>query len=254
MRILALDVGSRTIKRVILEDGALVDWLVVDATYEPVGVCRRLLQGREPDVLVATGYGRHLVAEKFGAVPVTEIAAVAAGARWLDPGCQVVLDVGGQDIKAVWLREDGGVRSFEMNDRCASGTGRFLEVMATALGMTLAEFVEAAARAPEARPVSSMCTVFAESEVVSALASGVSRESLARGLHEAMASRIRALLGRSPASGRLLFCGGGARNRVLADLLVASLAVPVRVAERPQVAAALGAALWAKKNSPKNPS
>ena len=176
MRSVGIDVGSRATKLVVVDGGRVVLRAVEDTGCDPLAVCRRLLDGIAYDTLTATGYGRHLFKEHWPAAEViSEITAVARGATSLMPGCRTIVDIGGQDTKAITLDAAGKVRKFVMNDRCAAGTGQFLEMMATALAYTREEFVAAAGRAAHAQRLSSMCTVFAQSEVVSLIARGASK-------------------------------------------------------------------------------
>ena len=245
MRVIGLDIGSRTVKRVTVEDGALVEHRVAPGTHDPLAVCDALLADQRADRVVATGYGRRLFAAHREAETLTEIRAVALGARHVCPAARTLLDIGGQDTKVVSLRADGAVAKFEMNDRCAAGTGRFLEVMATALSYPMAEFVRAGRETREAQSVNAMCTVFAESEVISATARGVDRAELARGLHEAVVRRALAMLRRVPLEDEVVFCGGGALNACLHQLIAEGLGREVHLPPEPQIVAALGAALSA---------
>jgi predicted CoA-substrate-specific enzyme activase len=245
MRAVGIDVGSRTIGLVVLEDGDVVDSVVEESSYDPVSQCRRLLGELECDRLAATGYGRRLAASTWECEAISEIKAVGLGARCVLPSCMTVLDIGGQDTKAIALDERGKVRKFEMNDRCAAGTGRFLEVMATALGFSMDDFVGAARRSESAAQVNSMCTVFAESEVVSMVARGAPREEVALGLHDAVARRTLSMLARIPNEPDVLFAGGVALNSCICDLIRKGLGADLHVPESPQAVAALGAALHA---------
>jgi len=245
MRVLGLDVGSRTIDAVWMEDGAVTDRAVLDAGFEPQEVAARIVGRRAYDRLVATGYGRHAAAQRFGAEVITEIGAYALGAFHLFPEARSILDIGGQDTKVILLSAQGRVLDFEMNDKCAAGTGRFLEVMARALGVEVDELGAMALNAGSAAAVSSMCTVFAESEVVGLIHRGEPRDRIARGLHEAVARRSLAALHRARAAPPLLFAGGGARNPALVDLITAGMEGDVLVAPDPQLVGALGAALHA---------
>jgi len=243
MRVIGIDIGSRTVKRVTVDHGEVLDHKVVPTTHDPLSVCDELLARERADRVVATGYGRHLFAKHRGAETLTEIRAAALGARRLRPGTRTLLDIGGQDTKVVALDADGSVVKFEMNDRCAAGTGRFLEVMATALSYPMAEFVRAGRAAPASRSINAMCTVFAESEVISATARGVDRAELARGLHDAVLRRAAAMLRRLPLEDEIVFCGGGALNACLHELLTGMLDREVHVPSQPQIVAALGAAI-----------
>jgi predicted CoA-substrate-specific enzyme activase len=178
---------------------------------------------------------------------VTEIRAAAAGSRFFHPGVKLVVDIGGQDTKAIALDDRGGVRKFEMNDRCAAGTGRFLEVMAAALGYTMEDFVESAHAVRQEEQVNPMCTVFAESEVVALVARGAERGALSRGLHRTVARRTASLVRRLSAEGEVAFCGGAALNRCLKSLIEEELDRPLQVPAHPQLVVALGAAVLACK-------
>ena len=238
-----IDLGSRTTKIVWLAGGELVRAEVFDTGYDPLERVRPALAGLPPDAVVATGYGRRLVGSSVPCPTVTEIRACACGARHLAPDCESVIDIGGQDTKAIELTGDDGFGRFEMNDRCAAGTGRFLEVMAGALGYTIEEFGAEAIEGDRPVPVNSMCTVFAESEVISLIAKGENRRRIALGLHTATARRVAAMASRVKLGGRTLFVGGVAKNpcmaRALGDELHGTLVLP----ERPQLVVALGAAL-----------
>ena len=244
MRSAGIDIGSRAIKLVLCEDGRVVRSAVEDTGSDPLAVCRRLLDGLACDRITGTGYGRHLFKEHWpSAEVISEIKAVAAGATALVPGCRTIVDIGGQDTKAIALDAAGRVQKFAMNDRCAAGTGQFLEMMATALAYTREEFVAAAGRAPHALKLSSMCSVFAQSEVVSLIARGASKEEMALGVHQSIVSRTAALAGGVPVVPPVVFTGGCARNECLLSLISKAVKQPVRVPDSPQTVAALGCAL-----------
>jgi (R)-2-hydroxyacyl-CoA dehydratese activating ATPase len=244
MRSAGIDIGSRAVKLVIIDEGRVVHGAVADTGSDPLAVCRGLLDGLACDSITCTGYGRHLFAEHWpDARVISEIKAVALGAIALVPGCRTIVDIGGQDSKAIALDAAGKVRKFAMNDRCAAGTGQFLEMMATALAYTRDEFVAAAGRAARAQKLSSMCSVFAQSEVVSLIARGASKEEMALGVHESIASRTAALMGGVPVEETVVFTGGCACNPCLSSLISQALKRPLRVPESPQTVAALGCAL-----------
>ena len=181
--------------------------------------------------------------QHFDCTVISEIKAFATGARALFPDCKAILDIGGQDTKVSYLGKDGRVLKFEMNDKCAAGTGRFLEIMAGALNYRIEDFGEAALQAKTGAKISNMCTVFAESEVISLLNSGAKRDDVALGIHEAITRRVSSMLGRLPVFDNLVFAGGVARNKCVRYLLENSLKLAVLVPENPQVVGALGAAL-----------
>jgi (R)-2-hydroxyacyl-CoA dehydratese activating ATPase len=244
MRSAGIDIGSRAIKLVLVDDGRVVHRAVEDTGSDPLAVCRRLLDGLGYECITGTGYGRHLFKEHWPAAEViSEIKAVSVGATALVSGCRTIIDIGGQDSKAIALDAAGKAQKFVMNDRCAAGTGQFLELMATALGYTRAEFVAAAGRAVRAQKLSSMCSVFAQSEVVSLIARGASKEEMALGVHQSIASRTAALAGGVPVKATVVFTGGCAHNRCLMSLISQAVKHPLRVPESPQTVAALGCAL-----------
>jgi (R)-2-hydroxyacyl-CoA dehydratese activating ATPase len=242
MRVAGIDIGSRTVKLALMDGGTVVHAALAYNTHDPMEVCRNLLEGQAFERIVATGYGRGLFARHWSAETITEIRAAGAGGRLVEPACRTILDIGGQDTKALSLDESGRVRKFTMNDRCAAGTGRFLEVMASALSYSMPEFVAAASDAAQARKLNSMCTVFAESEVVSLVACGTPRDELALGIHQSVAVRSVALLRGIPVAEPVLFVGGAARNTALRRLLAEYLGCEIRVPENPQVVAAIGCA------------
>ncbi len=241
-----LDVGSRTTK-LVLFDGVLRDSKVVPTGVNPLERCRELLAGISFNRLVVTGYGRHLVAPVLGGGTVSEIKAFALGARYLMPECHTIIDVGGQDSKAILLTDKGDVQKFEMNDRCAAGTGKFLEIMAATLEVGVPDFGALAMNSGKVIQINSLCTVFAESEVVSLIARGEEPAAIAFALHDAIASRLAVMVRRNGVREKVVFAGGGSFNICLRRLLEQELGVSLLVPESPQTVGALGAALLAKE-------
>jgi predicted CoA-substrate-specific enzyme activase len=242
-----LDIGSRTIAVVEWDGAGMVRAEVVDTGTDPLGNARALLLGCGYQRLVATGYGRYLAAERDLADEViSEIKAYGLGAYHLYPDVATVLDIGGQDSKVIRVGPSGRVLRFEMNDRCAAGTGRFLENMARTLGMDVEEFgPHALTTDGQAVRISSMCTVFAESEVVSLIARGEDSHRVALGLHQAIVDRVGGMVRRVGVSQRFVFAGGVARNPCLQRLFGEAFGVPLTVPDDPQIVGALGAALYA---------
>jgi predicted CoA-substrate-specific enzyme activase len=224
---------------------------VVDTGADPLRNARHLLSGQSYRRLVATGYGRFLAAERDLADEViSEIKAYALGAHHLYSDVGTVLDIGGQDSKVIAVGPAGRVVRFEMNDRCAAGTGRFLENMARALGMGVEEFgLHALGAEGRAVGISSMCTVFAESELVSLIARGEDSHRVALGLHQAIVERVSSMVRRVGVRERFVFAGGVARNPCLRQLFAESLGVSLAVPDDPQVVGALGAALHAQRQT-----
>ena len=240
MRYAGIDIGSRTIKLAVLENGKLVFSRKTVTSYDPLGTARELMDGAAFDRVTATGYGRHLIKGHLACPVISEITAFVRGARFFSDDCGSVLDIGGQDTKAISLDEKGNLCKFEMNDRCAAGTGRFLEVMATVLGFTLEEFSVAALSAKRAEKINSMCTVFAESEVVSLISQGANRNEVALGIHKAIVSRSAGLLKRVAPAGKIFFAGGVALNDCARTLLENEMGVPVFVPPIPRLSVRSG--------------
>lgn len=247
MPVAGLDIGSRTIALAEWDGRQVLRAEVVDTGIDPLANARRLLERRRYDRVVATGYGRGLAVEHgLAGEAITEIKAFGLGAAHHFPDAATVLDIGGQDSKVIALGPGGRVLRFEMNDRCAAGTGRFLENMARVLGLDVAGFgPHALAAAGQAVTISSTCTVFAESEVVSLIARGEDSRRVALGLHQAIVDRLCGMIRRVGVRKRFVFAGGVAHNPCLRALLSGALDVPVCVPDAPQVVGALGAALYA---------
>jgi (R)-2-hydroxyacyl-CoA dehydratese activating ATPase len=240
-----LDVGSRTIKLVTL-DTEIRESRIMETGVNPLLRCQQLLFCRNYQKLVVTGYGRHLVAPVLSGETVTEIKAFAAGARYLLPDCHTVIDIGGQDSKVILLSDKGEVQKFEMNDRCAAGTGKFLEVMARTLEVDIDDMGNLALSARKKIQINSLCTVFAESEVVSLIARGEEASSIALALHEAIATRIVSMVKRTGLKEKIVFAGGASLNKCLKKLLQQKLDTELINPDFPQTVGALGAALLAR--------
>lgn len=247
MRCAGIDLGSRTIEVVIVEDGQIVTVHQAETGFSPARQAQKMLEEEGFDRLLATGYGRHLFETTHGANSrtVTEIKAVAAGCRALLPEAPLILDIGGQDSKVIALRPDGRVHKFEMNDRCAAGTGKFLEIAAMSLGFSLDQFGQEALKAQKKIQINSMCAVFAESEVTSLVNRGEERRDIALGLHHAIVKRAVSMLKRFALPEKIGFVGGVAWNPCLRKLLAEELKSEVLVPDNPQIVGAYGAALLA---------
>jgi len=250
-----IDIGSITAKAAILREDELLGTRVIFTGYNAEAAGRRVFEELLAELglastavvrIVATGYGRKSVTMADRAV--TEIMCHAAGARYLDPSIRSLIDIGGQDSKAVVMDENGRVTNFTMNDKCAAGTGRFLEVMARALEADLDEFGALSLRAEQPAKISSLCTVFAESEVISLIAKGETRENIIAGIHEAIASRVSAMANRIGLIAPILMTGGVARNIGVVRALEKVIGMPVAVSPRAQVAGAIGAAWLARES------
>lgn len=250
-----IDIGSITTKVAFLCDGAILGYDVGFTGYNPGRSWRDLFQktlnrlgldGGDVSRIVSTGYGRNKV--DIANRKVTEITCHAEGAKHFLPGVRAVIDIGGQDSKFIRIDPAGAVAEFVMNDKCAAGTGRFLEVMARTLEVDLDEFGDIAARSRSPSRISSTCTVFAESEIVSLIASGEVRENIVAGLHDSIASRIVTMMGRSDADRPLVMTGGVAKNAGMRAALERKLGTRLAVPSTAQVNGAIGAALIAQRS------
>ena len=249
MKFAGIDIGSRTIELVLIdESGNIIKNLQADTGFDPALTARELLKEVEYDRIMATGYGRNLFEISFDAPTVTEIKAHATGARAFFPEIRTVIDIGGQDSKAISLFENGKVKKFEMNDRCAAGTGKFLEIMAKTLGYDINDFGNEALKAEEDISISSMCTVFAESEVTSLIAKGQNRRNIAKGLHASVVNRASGMINRISSEGDIAFTGGVAKNPCMREMLSKKLLRNIVVPDDPQLVGAYGAALLIKEN------
>lgn len=246
-----IDIGSLSTEAVLLDADVRVAGAAIVATGASTRkACEEALSralsiaGADASCIaytISTGYGRESVAAADR--KVTEISCHARGARHLFPEARTVLDIGGQDSKVIRLSADGKVVDFAMNDKCAAGTGRFLEVMARTLEMDLEELGPFSLRSNQSLAVSSMCTVFAESEVVSLIAGGAAPEDIARGIHKAVADRVAVLADRIGMAPPAVMTGGVAKNPGARKALEERFGIPLFVPDEPQLAGALGAAL-----------
>jgi len=244
-----IDLGSRTIKVAVVKDGQMIECHIAESGFDPYGQSLEMISRYKSQKIVATGYGRHLAQKHFAQDLITEIKAHAIGARHHFPECTTVVDIGGQDSKVISLGANGSVVNFQMNDKCAAGTGRFLEIMAISLGFTLDEFGPAALESDQDVAINSMCTVFAESEVISMKNHGTPAKDIARAVHLSVVNRLTAMLNRIGYGESIVFSGGVARNPCIVKLLQERLDnVKVEPAPAPDLVGALGAAIYAGRS------
>ncbi len=255
--VMGVDLGSTTAKTAILDtEGNLVGSSIVqmgavsrkgmqravDRALADAGITEADLGGT-----IATGYGRRLVP---GAMRTyTEITCHARGTAAMVPGVRLVVDIGGQDSKAITVDDEGLVQEFAMNDRCASGTGRFYEVLARAVECEVEEIGDLAMRGTQDLEVSSMCATFAETEIVSLLAQDLPVEDIAASVHRAIAARTLALVAQVGRRTPVVMTGGVAQNRAAVHFLSEALDAEVGVPEHPQLTGAYGAALLAMESA-----
>jgi predicted CoA-substrate-specific enzyme activase len=251
-----VDIGSTTGKALLLDEkGKVLGFYITEATPKPEKTARICtdavlekagLQGKDIAFMVGTGYGR--VKIPFASENISEITCHSTGARWLCPTVRTVVDIGGQDCKVIGVREDGKVREFVMNDKCAAGTGRFLESQARVLGVKIEDFSGLSKRAGSPALISAQCSVFAESEIITQLNEGNSIENVVAGIHLAIASRLISLLKRVGIQEDLTVSGGCAKNEGLISILEQKVGVKVvHLREDPQIVGALGAAVLAQE-------
>ncbi|KYK32737.1 MAG: 2-hydroxyglutaryl-CoA dehydratase [Theionarchaea archaeon] len=249
-----IDIGASTAKVVLIDD-EIVSKIVVPSGFDTVktaeevfekGVQKAGIARDDVEYTVATGYGRAVV--PMASKSITEITCHAKGAFYLDDTVRTVIDIGGQDSKGISLDDTGRVQDFVMNDKCAAGTGRFLEVMAKALEVELEELGGLSLKSEEKVSISSTCTVFAESEVISYKNQGKKKEDIIAGVHEAIASRIYAMVNQIPVQEKIMVTGGVALNQGVVKALETKMQKETIVAEDPQIVGALGAALLARES------
>jgi (R)-2-hydroxyacyl-CoA dehydratese activating ATPase len=246
-----IDAGSATAKAVILVDGKIGGSRIVAAAFDFDKAAGEAYAGAlaaagiaRDDVVnvMATGYGRRSIS--FATKAVSEITAQAEGVCYLCPEARGIIDIGGQDSKVI-LVEGGRVADFQMNDKCAAGTGRFLEHTARALEVSVVDLGRLALTSHKPAGISSMCTVFAESEVISLRAQGVPKEDIAAGLVESIAKRVAAMARPMGLKEHVALVGGVAKNPAIRAALERELGCTLYVPPEPQITAALGAALIA---------
>jgi predicted CoA-substrate-specific enzyme activase len=249
-----VDVGSLAAKSVIIRDGEIVGFGLIPSGLNSeesglnalaAALANAGVDRSQVNHIVSTGYGR--ISATYASKTVTEITCHAKGANFLYPNVRTIIDIGGQDAKAIRVDQDGAVADFAMNDKCAAGTGRFLEVMAGIFKVSLSELGELALTADAVIPMSSTCTVFVESETISLLARGEQPRNIQAGIHHAIANRIAGLFSRVGIVSDVYFSGGVAKNKGMLKALEEVLKVNiVKPTFDPQLTGALGAAVFAQ--------
>jgi len=248
------DVGSATGKAVIMRNGKIISYDIIPSTTKPEVTARTVMDKAlkkaslssisDLDYIVGTGYGRLKV--PFAHENISEITCHARGAQWLLPTVRTVVDIGGQDCKVMSLGANGKVLEFVMNDRCAAGTGRFFEAMARVLDCGLQGLSELALQGKNPATISSQCSVFAESEVVTLVNEGKELSDIVAGLHASIASRLNSMVRKVGLVEDVVLTGGCAKNDGLAKALEDKLGMSVKkLPVDPQIAGAIGAALIA---------
>jgi len=255
-----VDIGAATTKAVIINGWQeILAFSLLPTSYDRkqsgteslnLALAKIRKSGDAVKYIVSTGYGRRSFTSSDKALP--EIVCHAKGTKFLFPEVRTIIDIGGQDSKVIELDEDGSVLRFEMNDKCAAGTGRFLEVLTERiLNLPLADLGPLALKSKEHLTLSSVCTVFAESEILSLLSEHKAREDIAYGISKAIAKRVIGMGagGQISYNKPIVFSGGVARNIGVVKAIEEELGKEVITPKEPQITAALGAAIFAKKHS-----
>ena len=258
MVVAGMDIGSITTETVILHDKQILTSIILPTGANSRRAAERSLAAaleeakiKQEDLtaIVTTGYGRASFSP--ASKMITEISCHARGAYFVYPKTRTVIDIGGQDSKVIRLDSQGRNVDFQMNDKCAAGTGRFLEVMAHALEVNVEDLGRLSISASRTIKISSMCTVFAKSEVVSLIADNQSKEVIIRGLHDAIADRILGMVNRVGIEEQVTLTGGVAKNQGVVRALEDRLGVNLFIPPEPQIIGALGAALLARDLPPR---
>ena len=250
------DIGSATGKAVVMKDGEILSYSIIPSTTKPEVTARTAMDEAiekaglssvdDLDYIVGTGYGRLKV--PFANENVSEITCHARGAQLLCSSVRTVIDIGGQDCKVTSVSEKGKVLEFVMNDRCAAGTGRFFEAMARVLHCGLEGLSSLSENGQTPATISSQCSVFAESEVVTLINEGVELPNIVAGINNSVAARLNSMVGRVGLVEDVAITGGCAKNDGLVMALEGKLKVKVkRLPQDPQIVGAIGAALIAKE-------
>ncbi|AJD27517.1 MULTISPECIES: 2-hydroxyisocaproyl-CoA dehydratase activator HadI [Clostridium] len=252
MYTMGLDIGSTTSKGVIIKDGeeivASVLVPVGTGTSGPLKLIKELkeksnLTEKDIEKTVVTGYGR--IQYKDADKQISELSCHAKGVAFLIPGARTIIDIGGQDAKAMKLNDKGKLINFIMNDKCAAGTGRFLDVMAGVLETDVSKLGEISEKSTKEVSISSTCTVFAESEVISHLSANAKKEDIVAGIHTSVVRRVSTLAMRVGIEDQVVMVGGVARNKGIVKAMEKELGHDIKVPELAQLTGALGAAIYA---------
>ncbi len=243
-----IDIGSVSTEMVILKDWELLESVIIDTGSNSKSAVERVaaivldrtgLKRESIDFIVTTGYGRN--SSEIGDRSVTELTCHARGAWQIDSSVRMVIDIGGQDSKVIKVSDSGKSVDFVMNDKCAAGTGRFLEIIAKVLELQVSELGTLALQTDESMTISSMCAVFAESEVVSLIAEGHPKELIISGVMDSIANRVGGMVHRIGLSEPVMLTGGVAKNAGIVRAVEKNLGVKLLVPEEPQTVGAFGA-------------
>ena len=249
---LGIDSGSTSVNVLLLNDEKdILGYRIAESGCRPAetaeqlmrDICKENCLSRQNVPIISTGYGRRNI--RNAQRTFTEVTCHAYGVQYLYPEAETVIDIGGQDCKVIYLSKDGGVDNFLMNDKCAAGTGRFLEMMARTLELDMEEMSRRGLTWEKELTISSMCTVFAESEVISLIADNHTDSDIIHGLNQSIAGKTAAMAARAKGQPPYMMTGGVARNRGVVQALEEKLGAKLFISENPDLCGALGAALFA---------
>jgi predicted CoA-substrate-specific enzyme activase len=247
-----VDMGADAVKVVILSDGNILSRSLGSTGFDPLGAAQRALDDAineagitRDDIksIVSTGAGRKTVA--FADKSITEVTADAKGTVWLLPSVRTIVDIGAEEARGISCDAEGRVLDFAKNDKCAAGSGAFVETMSRALEITVPEMIDLSFKSTTDAPINATCAVFAESEVVSLIHSKIEKADISHAIHDAIASRVSSMVRRIPVENDVALIGGVANNAAIVDTMKTHLGAEIVVPENPQFVSALGAALSA---------
>lgn len=252
MIVAGCDVGSLTAKAVIMKNKKIMGSAIIKSKPRPQdsadavmekALAAAKLASKDIQYCIGTGYGREKI--EFVNDIASEIKCHGKGARWMLPSVETIIDIGGQDCKAMRIDENGNVARFSTNDKCASGTGRFLEVMAKVLNINIDELGKLSKKSKDPITLSSTCTVWAQADIIKYINSGVPVEDIGAGINAAMATRVAILVNAVRPKGDIFMTGGVAKNTGVVSILGKLIGNPIKKVRKadPQLAGAIGAAL-----------
>ena len=249
-----IDIGASYVKAVIIQDAALISFSVIKTSEKASVAAKRVLEDalqkvgslsfEQIDYITITGKEKEYVL--IGNEKKSEQICMALGASWLYPSCRTVIDIGAESCRAVKLDNDGRIRNFSQNNKCAAGTGTFLEMMAKVLEVRLEEMGKLSVKADKMESISSFCSVFAESEVISLVHSGKRREHIIAGLHEGISDKVLEVVSKIGLEKEICMIGGVAKNIGVVKILEEKIGFQLFIPDEPQIIGALGAALYAQ--------
>lgn len=251
---LGIDVGSVSTDAVLMDrNSEMIAYSIVRSGFDHAKAIQSVTDNicalagidyQDIKAIVSTGYGRRAV--KNASKLVTEISCHAKGIYYQNKDIRTLIDIGGQDSKIILLGKKGEVKTFIMNDKCAAGTGRFLEVMANAMDVDISLFGQISANARNAQSINNVCTVFAETEVISRIAQGLPKEEIIAGIHKAVAERVLNMAYSIGLETPVALSGGVAKNIGVVKVLCEKIGEKVYIPNNPQIIGAIGAALYAQ--------